>query len=137
MRILVTGGAGFIGSHVADGFRAAGHEVAVVDDLSTGNRANLDPSIKLYEHDIRDASLERVFKEFHPDVVDHHGQRRDAVKGSHAGHAMSRRLAGYPAPRTARRAFAQRAEQGAKPRRYDALAWSAARLRPTTSIVRS
>src|SRR5437763_11057492 len=72
MRILVTGGAGFIGSHVADGFRARGHEVAVVDDLSAGNRANLDPAIKLYEHDIRDANLEKVFEEFRPEVVDHH-----------------------------------------------------------------
>src|SRR5436309_1894989 len=72
MRILVTGGAGFIGSHVADGFRAQGHEVAVVDDLSTGNTANLDPSIKLYKHDIRDDALEQVFKDFKPEVVDHH-----------------------------------------------------------------
>jgi UDP-glucose 4-epimerase len=72
VRILVTGGAGFIGSHVADGFRAKGHDVAVVDDLSTGNRANLDPSITLYEHDIRDEALDRVFKDFRPDVVNHH-----------------------------------------------------------------
>ncbi len=72
MRILVTGGAGFIGSHVADGFRAQGHEVAVVDDLSTGNRANLDPAIELYQYDIRDPALETVFKEFRPEVVDHH-----------------------------------------------------------------
>jgi len=72
VRILVTGGAGFIGSHVADGFRAAGHDVAVVDDLSTGSQVNLDPSITLYQHDIRDESLERVFKGFRPDVVDHH-----------------------------------------------------------------
>ncbi len=72
MRILVTGGAGFIGSHVADGFCALGHEVAVVDNLSTGNRANLDPSIKLFECDIRDESLEAAFEAFRPDVVDHH-----------------------------------------------------------------
>jgi UDP-glucose 4-epimerase len=72
VRILVTGGAGFIGSHVADGFRAKGHEVAVVDNLSTGNTANLDPSIKLYNHDIRDDALEQVFEDFKPDVVDHH-----------------------------------------------------------------
>ena len=72
MRILVTGGAGFIGSHVADGFRAQGHEVAVVDDLSTGKQANLDPAITLYEHDIRAESLDAVFKDFRPDVVDHH-----------------------------------------------------------------
>ena len=72
MRILVTGGAGFIGSHVADGFRAAGHEVAVVDNFATGSRANLDPAITLFERDIRDPDLEVVFKEFQPDIVDHH-----------------------------------------------------------------
>jgi len=72
MRILVTGGAGFIGSHVADGFRARGHEVAVIDDLSAGKRANLDAAIKLYQRDIRDPQLDDVFDEFKPDVVDHH-----------------------------------------------------------------
>jgi len=72
VRILVTGGAGFIGSHVVDGFRAKGHEVAVVDNFSAGNRANLDPTIKLYEKDIRDESLEDVFKDFQPEIVDHH-----------------------------------------------------------------
>ena len=72
MRILVTGGAGFIGSHVVDGFKAENHEVAVVDDLSAGNRANLDPEIKLYQCDIRDDALEAVFREFKPEVVDHH-----------------------------------------------------------------
>jgi len=72
VRILVTGGAGFIGSHVVDGFKAENHEVAVVDDLSAGNRANLDPAIKLYQCDIRDDALEAVFREFKPEVVDHH-----------------------------------------------------------------
>jgi UDP-glucose 4-epimerase len=72
VKILVTGGAGFIGSHVADGFVASGHEVAVVDDLSTGDLVNLDPSVKLYQRDIRDEALEEVFKDFRPDIVDHH-----------------------------------------------------------------
>jgi UDP-glucose 4-epimerase len=72
VRILVTGGAGFIGSHVVDGFREAGHEVAVIDDLSTGTRENLNPEVHLYEHDIRDPVLDRVFADFRPDVVDHH-----------------------------------------------------------------
>jgi UDP-glucose 4-epimerase len=72
VRILVTGGAGFIGSHVADGFRALGHDVAVVDNMSAGNRANLDAAIRLYERDIRDDAMEDVFQDFRPDVVDHH-----------------------------------------------------------------
>jgi UDP-glucose 4-epimerase len=72
LRILVTGGAGFIGSHVVDGFRAAGHEVAVLDNLSTGSRANLDPAVPLFERDIRDPGLEHVFREFSPEVVNHH-----------------------------------------------------------------
>ncbi len=72
MRILVTGGAGFIGSHVVDGFRAAGHDVAVVDDLSTGDRANLAGGVPLYEVDIRAPELRRVFAEFRPEIVDHH-----------------------------------------------------------------
>jgi UDP-glucose 4-epimerase len=72
VRILVTGGAGFIGSHVADAFLNAGHEVAVVDDLSTGNRANLNLNIKLFQYDIRDPALDQVFRDFRPDVVDHH-----------------------------------------------------------------
>lgn len=72
MRILVTGGAGFIGSHVVDGFVGAGHEVAVVDDLSTGNTRNLDPRVRLYRYDIRDQALDRVFSDFKPEVVDHH-----------------------------------------------------------------
>jgi UDP-glucose 4-epimerase len=72
VRILVTGGAGFIGSHVADGFRAAGHEVAIVDNLTTGDRANVDPALTLYEADIRAPELERVFADFQPEVVDHH-----------------------------------------------------------------
>lgn len=72
MRILVTGGAGFIGSHVADGFRRAGHEVAIVDDLSTGNPKNLDPGARVYRVDIRSDELENVFSDFRPEIVDHH-----------------------------------------------------------------
>jgi UDP-glucose 4-epimerase len=83
VRILVTGGAGFIGSHVADGFRAQGHEVAVVDDLSAGTRANLGPGIKLYQRDIRDSALDDVFAEFHPDVVDHHAAQSNVPASVH------------------------------------------------------
>ncbi len=83
MRILVTGGAGFIGSHVADGFKAQGHEVAVIDDMSAGNHANLDPSIKLYERDIRDEAIDEVFSEFRPDVVDHHAAQSNVPASVH------------------------------------------------------
>jgi UDP-glucose 4-epimerase len=72
VRVLVTGGAGFIGSHVVDGLRAAGHEVAVLDNLSTGDRANLAEGVPLFEVDIRDPEVERVFRDFRPEVVDHH-----------------------------------------------------------------
>ncbi len=72
MRILVTGGAGFIGSHIADAFIAAGHEVTVVDDLSTGKRANLNPAAQFYQLDIRNAAaLEKVIAERRPQVISH------------------------------------------------------------------
>ena len=73
MRILVTGGAGFIGSHVVDAFIAAGHHVAVADSLITGKRENLNPKATFYEVDIRDAGLlAEVFDREQPEVVDHH-----------------------------------------------------------------
>lgn len=72
MKILVTGGAGFIGSNVADAFIEAGHEVAVVDDLSSGKRENVNPRAKFYQVDIADPKLARVFEEFKPQLVDHH-----------------------------------------------------------------
>lgn len=73
MRILVTGGAGFIGSHVVDAYIADGHDVAIVDDLSTGHRANVNPQARLYEMDIRDPALAAVFATERPEVVNHHG----------------------------------------------------------------
>ena len=77
-RILVTGGAGFIGSHVADAYLQQGHEVAVLDDLSTGDRNLLHPGAPFYEGDIRDEELvNRVFGEFKPDVVNHHAAQMD------------------------------------------------------------
>ena len=72
MRVLVTGGAGFIGSHVVDRYLADGHEVAVVDDLSSGGRANLPDTVAVHEIDIADPSLATVFDEFHPELVNHH-----------------------------------------------------------------
>ena len=72
MRILVTGGAGFIGSNVVDAYIEAGHEVAVVDDLSTGKEENVNKAAKFYELDIQDPNLKSVFEEFKPEIVNHH-----------------------------------------------------------------
>lgn len=72
MRVLVTGGAGFIGSHVADAFLAAGHAVGVVDDLSSGSKDNLDPRVRFWQMDIRDPALESIIGEFRPEVISHH-----------------------------------------------------------------
>jgi UDP-glucose 4-epimerase len=72
MRIVVTGGAGFIGSHVADAFVAAGHEVLVLDDLSTGRRENVPAGAAFVEVDIRDAeAVQAAFAGFRPEIVDH------------------------------------------------------------------
>ena len=77
MKILVTGGAGFIGSHVVDTFIANGHEVVVVDDLSTGRRSNLNPAATFYQIDIRSDDLSAVFEKEKPQVVDHHAAQMD------------------------------------------------------------
>ncbi|WP_412709737.1 NAD-dependent epimerase/dehydratase family protein [Atrimonas thermophila] len=73
MKVLVSGGAGFIGSHVVDNYLAAGYQVVVVDDLSTGKKANLNPAATFYQVDITDsAALRRVFEEEKPDIINHH-----------------------------------------------------------------
>jgi len=72
MKIMVTGGAGFIGSNVVDGFIAAGHQVVVVDNLYTGRRSNVNPQAKLYEVDIRSPHIAELIEVERPDVLDHH-----------------------------------------------------------------
>lgn len=72
MRVLVTGGAGFIGSHIADALLARGHEVTVIDDLSSGRRHNVPQKATFIEGDIRNGELvARVFAEHKPEVVCH------------------------------------------------------------------
>jgi UDP-glucose 4-epimerase len=71
MRVLVTGGAGFIGSHVVDRLVAAGHEVAVVDNLSTGRRDRVDRRAALHVLDVRSPRLAEVFATARPEVVVH------------------------------------------------------------------
>ena len=72
MKILVTGGAGFIGSHIVDGYIQAGHDVCVVDNLSTGSRDNVNPKALFYEMDLRDPELIGVLDREAPDAVNHH-----------------------------------------------------------------
>jgi UDP-glucose 4-epimerase len=80
MKILVTGGAGFIGSHVVDMLIEAGHDVAVVDDLSTGRMSNLNPAARFYQLDIRSDEMKHVFEQERPEVVDHHAAQMDVRK---------------------------------------------------------
>ena len=81
MRILVTGGAGFIGSNVADRFVAEGHEVAVFDDLSSGFREFVPAAARFFEGDLADAAaVEAAVAEFKPEIVDHHAAQIDVRK---------------------------------------------------------
>lgn len=81
MRILVTGGAGFIGSNVADRFVAEGHEVAVFDDLSSGFREFVPTSARFFRGDLADAeAVDAAIAEFKPEVVDHHAAQIDVRK---------------------------------------------------------
>jgi UDP-glucose 4-epimerase len=76
-KILVTGGAGFIGSHVVDLFLAKGCEVVVLDDLSTGKLSNLNPAAKFYQLDIRSPEVREVFAAERPDYVSHHAAQAE------------------------------------------------------------
>ena len=75
MKILVTGGAGFIGSHIVEAYLSAGHDVCVVDDLSSGFRRNLPGACRFYQVDIRDSKLAEVFEQEKPEVVNHQAAR--------------------------------------------------------------
>lgn len=72
MRVLVTGGAGLIGSHVVETYVAEGHDVFVVDDLSHGRRANLPVEVPLFELDVRSPEMATLFDEVQPEVLNHH-----------------------------------------------------------------
>jgi len=75
MRILVTGGAGFIGSHIVDALVGSGHEVSVVDDLSTGRTENINPGARFRQVDIRAHGLGEVFDKERPEIVIHDAAR--------------------------------------------------------------
>ena len=77
MKILVTGGAGFIGSHVAERYLSAGWKVAVVDNLSSGRRDNVPEDAAFYELDVRDMEFAEVVAAERPDVISHHAAQMD------------------------------------------------------------
>lgn len=77
MKVLVTGGAGFIGSHIVDRFIDEGDEVVVVDNLSTGSESNLNPRARFYRIDIQNPDLEEVFQKERPDCVSHQAAQID------------------------------------------------------------
>src|SRR5688572_9131103 len=76
MRVVVTGGAGFIGSHVVDALVARGDEVAVIDTLATGKRKNVSEEVNLHERDIREP-LDDLFEELRPEAVFHLAAQAD------------------------------------------------------------
>jgi UDP-glucose 4-epimerase len=78
MNILITGGAGFIASHIADAYIALGHSVCVIDNLSTGRTENLNPHAQFHELDIRDtAAVRRLFAGGRFDLLNHHAAQMD------------------------------------------------------------
>jgi UDP-glucose 4-epimerase len=77
MKVLVTGGAGFIGSHVVDRCLAAGHHVAVVDNLTAGRKEFVDPRARLYPVDIRSPQVAEVFESERPEVMIHHAAQAE------------------------------------------------------------
>lgn len=81
MKIIVTGGAGFIGSNIVDALIKEGHEVAVVDNLSTGREENVNASAQFFNTDITDnEALENVFENFRPEVIFHAAAQIDVRK---------------------------------------------------------
>ncbi len=73
MKILITGGAGFIGSHIADAYLKKGYQIAVIDNLTTGTRDNVHKNAVFYKADIRDMKeISRIFQKEKPHIVNHH-----------------------------------------------------------------
>lgn len=80
MRAVVTGGAGFIASHIVDAYVARGWDVTILDDFSSGMRSNVNPSAKVVECDVRDAKALQTIRDLRPDLVSHHAAQLDVRK---------------------------------------------------------
>ncbi len=80
MNILVTGGAGFIASHIVDAYLGEGHRVFVVDDLSSGKKENINPKAVFHQLDIRSEKIESIFQKEKIDVINHHAAQMDVRK---------------------------------------------------------
>ena len=80
MKILISGGAGFIASHLTDKLIDKGHNVVVIDNLSTGRRENLNPQAKFYEADICNSEISQIFEEEKPEIVFHFAAQIDVRK---------------------------------------------------------
>ncbi|MFA4973042.1 MAG: NAD-dependent epimerase/dehydratase family protein [bacterium] len=75
MKILITGGAGFIGSHIADAYINDGHNVVVLDDLSRGSTKNINSKVRFYEMSVNDEDILTVFEKERPEIMSHHAAR--------------------------------------------------------------
>ncbi len=78
--VVLTGGAGFIGSNIADAYVARGWRVTIIDNLSGGDRRNVNPGAGFYQIDIRDAAAAELIREVKPDVINHHAAQMDVRK---------------------------------------------------------
>jgi UDP-glucose 4-epimerase len=91
MKIVVTGGAGFIASHIVDAYIADGHEVHIVDDFSTGREANVNSKAVVHRLDIADSNTVKLIADLKPDVLNHHAAQMD-VRRSVADPAFDARV---------------------------------------------
>jgi len=80
MNILITGGAGFIGSNIADAYKALGHEIVIIDNLTTGKLENVPKGAAFYQMDIRDEDISEVLSEHKIDIINHHAAQIDVRK---------------------------------------------------------